>query len=133
MKFRIYDRETGLYYYSHEKDYTITLSTIENGLSVYINSEDNPYGIFGTTEDRFILQRATGKRDITGRDIYEGDIVEYEGIAHEVIFMDGAFFIQPFNDSYLRLLICIPDDALTLWFDKSAKEVRDAEKTDNGI
>ncbi|MBT9670623.1 hypothetical protein GPK34_01040 [Secundilactobacillus kimchicus] len=87
FKIRLWDKENELWVLPD----TLKLKPNKNG---------------GCTEydnDRFVLELGTGVKDITGREIYEGDIVSWIGhpmtgpgdLTGAIEFQDGSFVIAP--------------------------------------
>jgi uncharacterized phage protein (TIGR01671 family) len=81
IKFRAWDKE----------DKTMrTLEEIKKlgGLNIWSSNLD--------TESSFILMQYTGLKDKNGKEIYEGDIVEFEdGEKYYISFSSGTFTLEP--------------------------------------
>lgn len=89
IKFRVWDGE--------RLWHTASLSVTESFNSVAAHEEDDLDGFIDDwlgRADCYIMQ-FTGLHDSEGTDIYEGDVVEWEGISITVESEKGAFWLGP--------------------------------------
>ena len=65
--------------------------------------------------DKNTVGEFTGMHDKNSKDIYEGDIIEWDGYRSPVEFSYGSFVIRPFHQEVEVLLSrCDEDDILVL-------------------
>lgn len=84
FKFRVWDKQ--------EKEYLRGLYDGPEVLNCFW--DDSKKGIRLTTidKDRYVLEESTGLYDCEGREIWEGDIIEYQHYGKYLIYFDdGAF------------------------------------------
>jgi uncharacterized phage protein (TIGR01671 family) len=85
IKFRAWDKKCEDMLYSDVQTEEYEFRFTENGIEVYGYSDDftNPMNVE--------LMQFTGLYDKHHKPIYEGDIVSYFDLKHEVLFKNGAF------------------------------------------
>jgi len=92
IKFRVWDAEIGKMVYPHDRgDLEHHVLSIDKDSLTYLN--------YQTSAMSRELMQFTGLKDKNGKEIYEGDVIEYEWdnigvIKHEVKFVSGGFVMQ---------------------------------------
>jgi uncharacterized phage protein (TIGR01671 family) len=82
IKFRTWDTD-------RKKMFVVTKLFMDGlGVNPTYSMELEHEGCYG---DLYPLMQFTGLKDQTGKEIYEGDIVDWGGDKHAVIFRDGTF------------------------------------------
>jgi uncharacterized phage protein (TIGR01671 family) len=88
-KFRAWDKKKKMLY-------SFVLNIDEHGIYWLRRWTKKWYWIRNTFEfiggmDDFIIMQSSGLRDKSGREVFEGDIIQFGLIREEVLFTDGSF------------------------------------------
>lgn len=98
IKFRVWDKINKEFSNHTNRDPFMDLSM---GDIFYWERRQNEDGVYegdiilkDENKNRFVLQQYTELKDSSGKEIYEGDIIENENFIGEVIFQQGAFYLK---------------------------------------
>ncbi|MEA0993633.1 YopX family protein [Lactiplantibacillus plantarum] len=90
IKFRAWDNENETYLYDVQKAYDMFGGTVKYVDGADANYEECCFGDF-LSNRRYDVEQFTGLTDETGKDIYEGDILENRKYRSIVKFASGKF------------------------------------------
>lgn len=98
IKFRVWDKINKEFSNHTNRDPFMDLSM---GDIFYWERQQNEDGVYegdiilkDENKNRFVLQQYTELKDSSGKEIYEGDIIENESFIGEVVFQQGSFYIK---------------------------------------
>ncbi len=92
IKFRVWDVENKEMLKVQELDFEPTF--YDGRIAI----RPDKYNDYFDTED-MILMQYTGLHDKNGKEIYEGDIVNYENMTGKIIFLNASFIMSDFEET----------------------------------